>query len=239
MIPVCLKDGPCEIVPGGSTGLTPAKLDGAAFFYANARAKGYYRTEYGAPLLAAVAAHVESGLTAPERVGLLGDQWALMRGGEGSVGEFLDLALAVKQDPNAVVVDMALGKMEAVGKLIATDADRERLDAVVRREFGPVYAAMGAGGEARGLGPGGVAGVVVRGAGQCEGPCGDGRGGAGDEGDVCGAQGRVECGGLGDRGCVDDADRGEGRCGDVRVRLLRVAKNTTDPDLKTVTRCTC
>jgi aminopeptidase N/puromycin-sensitive aminopeptidase len=88
-------------------------------------------------------AHAETGLTPPERIGLLGDRWALMHGGQGTVGEFLDLALAVKQDPNATVLDSALGKVETVGKTIATDGDRARLDAVVRREFGPVYAGLG------------------------------------------------------------------------------------------------
>ena len=33
--------------------------------------------------------------------------------------------------------------MSSIEAQIATDADRERLDAVVRREFGPVYAALG------------------------------------------------------------------------------------------------
>ena len=117
--------------------------DGAGFVYANVGDKGYYRTNYGASELAAIVANAEAGLTPPERIGLLGDRWALMRGGEGTVGEFLDLMLAVKQDPNATVLDSALGKVEAIDKLIATDADRARMDAMVRREFGPVYAALG------------------------------------------------------------------------------------------------
>ena len=45
-----------------------------------------------------------------ERIGLLGDRWALMQAGEGSVGEFLDLALGVKADPSATVLESASGK---------------------------------------------------------------------------------------------------------------------------------
>jgi aminopeptidase N/puromycin-sensitive aminopeptidase len=156
VIPVCLKDGTCEIVPGGSTAVTPAKLEGQSLFYANAGDKGYYRTAYADDELKAIVANAETwlhpsehsspgtpGLTVPERIGLLGDEWALMRGGQGTVGEFLDLALAVKQDSNAVVVESALAKVGAIKARIATDDDRERLDAVVRREFEPVYAALG------------------------------------------------------------------------------------------------
>jgi aminopeptidase N len=156
-VPVCFKaaSGPdCALFdaaagagPDGSRAVAATGQmrppSGGGFFYANAGDKGYYRTAYTAAQLAAIVAHVETGLTPPERIGLLGDRWALMRAGQGTVGEFLDLALAVKQDPNAAVLDSALGKVETVGKLIATDDDRERLDGVVRREFGGVYAALG------------------------------------------------------------------------------------------------
>jgi aminopeptidase N/puromycin-sensitive aminopeptidase len=118
------------------------------FFYANAGDKGYYRTAYTPDEWKAIEANAESKLTPAERIGLLGDEWALMRAGEPAghprtVGDFLDLALAVKQDPSATVLDGALGKVDAIEARIATDEDRERLDAVVRREFGPVYAALG------------------------------------------------------------------------------------------------
>jgi aminopeptidase N/puromycin-sensitive aminopeptidase len=143
IVPVCLKDGTCEIVPGGSTAVTPAKLDGQAFFYATAGDKGYYRTAYTTAQWATIVANVETGLTSAERIGLLGDRWALMRAGQRTVGEFLDLVLAMKQDPDATVLEIALGKVEAIKTQIATDADRERLNAVVRREFAGAYAALG------------------------------------------------------------------------------------------------
>jgi aminopeptidase N/puromycin-sensitive aminopeptidase len=88
-------------------------------------------------------ANAETGLTVTERIGLLGDEWALMRGGQGTVGAFLDLTLAVKQDSDATVLESALAKVGVIKAKIATDHDRERLDAVVRREFEPVYAALG------------------------------------------------------------------------------------------------
>jgi aminopeptidase N/puromycin-sensitive aminopeptidase len=143
VIPVCLKDGTCEIVPGGSNAVTPAKLSGQSFFYANAGDKGYYRTGYAPYEMKAIVAGAETMLSPAERIGLLGDDWALMRAGQGNVGGFLDLALAVKQDPNATVLDSALGRIRTIDAKIATDADRERLNAVVRREYGPVLGALG------------------------------------------------------------------------------------------------
>ena len=148
-IPVCFTGALCRLLtPGQATMDVPPILLGTRFLYANAGDKGYYRTAYTAEEWKAIEANVETGLTPAERIGLVGDEWALMRAGQPgdhprTVGDFLDLVLAVKQDPNARVLDSALGRVSSIDARIATDAERERLNAVVRREFGPVYAALG------------------------------------------------------------------------------------------------
>jgi aminopeptidase N/puromycin-sensitive aminopeptidase len=136
-IPICLKDGGCKLLRPEETMLTGTT--GAAFFYANAGDKGYYRTDYSVGQLKAIVANAETRLTVEDR-------WALMQASEGSVGEFLDLALGVKADPNATVLESALGKIGAIKARIATDGDRKRLDELVRREFGGVYVGLGKGG---------------------------------------------------------------------------------------------
>ncbi|GAC1414445.1 MAG: M1 family metallopeptidase [Acidobacteriaceae bacterium] len=141
-LPLCFRPAGCKVVTPETTSVT---VDPSALF-ANAADKGYYRTVYSPKQIGLLAAELETKLTAPERIGLLSDRWALMRGGMGSVGDYLDLTIAVKQDSEAIVIDSALGKVQAVGKLIATDEDCARLNGVVRREFGPVYAAMKSGG---------------------------------------------------------------------------------------------
>jgi aminopeptidase N/puromycin-sensitive aminopeptidase len=111
--------------------------------YANAAQKGYYRTDYSNDLLPKLLATAESALTPPERIGLLGDRWALMLAGRAPVGEVLDLAFAMKADPDPPVLEDALGHLSTVVTTIATGDDRQRLQAVIRRELGPVYTAMG------------------------------------------------------------------------------------------------
>ncbi|HEY4382475.1 MAG TPA: M1 family aminopeptidase [Acidobacteriaceae bacterium] len=139
-VPVCVKGGGCQVVSQDTGKLS---VPAAGFVYANAGDKGYYRTDYSPAQLAAIGQNVETGLTPAERIGLLSDRWALMRAGQGSVGGFLDLVLAVKQDADPTVMDIALGKVEAIKTQIATDEDRERLNAVVRREFAGAFAALG------------------------------------------------------------------------------------------------
>src|ERR1017187_5975072 len=99
-MPVCLKGDGCQIVGGGGATL---RSPDSGLLFANADDKGYYRTEYPAGERAAIVDNAETGLTPPERIGLLGDAWALMRAGPVSarqggaagetVGDFLDLVL--------------------------------------------------------------------------------------------------------------------------------------------------
>ena len=56
------------------------------------------------------------------------------------MGDYLDLALALKNDTNPDVLDSALGSVGLIRNKIATEDDKAKLDAVVRAEFGPVWA---------------------------------------------------------------------------------------------------
>jgi aminopeptidase N len=138
-IPVCFKNAGCRLLgPGTSTVDVPPAAP-----FANAGQKGYYRTDYPLDLLPIMFAHAETTLAPPERIGLLGDRWALMLGGRAPVGQVLDLVLAMKRDPSPPVVEDALLRVGTVASKIATGTDRERLQAIIRRELLPVYSAMG------------------------------------------------------------------------------------------------
>jgi aminopeptidase N len=146
MVPVCLKTSGkpiCRVLTPEDSSI-PLSMDvGLPMLYANAGGKGYYRTSYTPKQYSEIVAKAETALTPPERIGLLGDRWALVRSGQGTVGEYLDLVLALKQDPNAAVLDLAHRQLERVDSDIATDEDRAELAAVMRHQFGPVYAALG------------------------------------------------------------------------------------------------
>jgi aminopeptidase N len=145
-LPVCLKtdDRPiCQVLtPGDAVVSVPADAS-LSFFYANAGAKGYYRMAYTKDQLEAIIAKAETVLTPPERIGLLGDRWALVRSGQGTVGDYLNLMLALKSDPNGLVMETALDKVKLINTRIASDEDRKQLAAVLRREFEPVYRTLG------------------------------------------------------------------------------------------------
>jgi aminopeptidase N/puromycin-sensitive aminopeptidase len=144
-LPVCFKardgKGQCEVLSGTEQSLA---IPPANFFFANAAGKGYYRSTYPADVYAKLVANVETGLTAEERILLLGDQWVQVRANKVPVGSYLDLLAAVKDDSSSSVVGSALSGLNAIEARIAgTEAEREGLQAWVRKTFAPTLAKLG------------------------------------------------------------------------------------------------
>jgi aminopeptidase N/puromycin-sensitive aminopeptidase len=147
VIPICFKgvaQDSCELL-GQSSPAQALKAPVAPFLFADGGGKGYYRTLYPKPVYEAIITHAETSLTPEERISLLGNEWAMIRSGHGAVGEYLDLVAALHADPNAIVLEEALGKMATINDRVATEAERKQLNGWVRSEFSPAYLALGAG----------------------------------------------------------------------------------------------
>src|SRR5262245_17922443 len=97
-IPVCTRE-PGAAAPACVV-LTEEKQafprQGCGPLILNAGGRGYYRSAYEPEALRALSRRIATELTAAERISLVGDQWALVRAGEQTVGEFLDLAGALR-----------------------------------------------------------------------------------------------------------------------------------------------
>jgi aminopeptidase N/puromycin-sensitive aminopeptidase len=143
-LPVCFKTAQgqdCQLLTPADTALRiPAQ---SAF--ANAGGKGYYRSAYPSGVYASLVASVETGLTAAERISLLGDEWAQVRANKARIGDYLDLAAAVKADPDAEVISAAMGGVGAAYSRVASNAEEKAaLAAWIRATFAPEYARLGA-----------------------------------------------------------------------------------------------
>jgi aminopeptidase N len=145
-VPVCLKTTAapiCRVLSPEDRSI-PIPMDvGLPVLYVNAGGKGYYRTAYTPSQYSAIVAKAETSLTPPERIDLLGDRWALVRSGQGSIGGYLDLVFALRADPYAAVLDTAHQQIQKVDSEIASGEDREAFNAILQREFEPVYRALG------------------------------------------------------------------------------------------------
>ena len=146
-IPVCAASTPksaCTLItPTENSRPAPASPQNG-FVYANADGIGYYRTAYSPGQRSAIAAKAETDLKTTERISLIGDQWALTRADQGSVADFLALLLALKSDPSADVLNMAIDKTDAIENSLASDpAQGKAFAAALRTQFAPVYNALG------------------------------------------------------------------------------------------------
>jgi aminopeptidase N/puromycin-sensitive aminopeptidase len=144
-IPVCFKNGSgaqeCQILTPETSTL---KVSSTGLFFANSGGKGYYRSAYAPAQYAELVAHAESELTPPERISLMGDEWAQVRANKATVGDYLNLVAALKADPEAGVVGNATGTVSTiVEQVAATPEEKAALAAWIRRTFAPVYAKLG------------------------------------------------------------------------------------------------
>ncbi len=109
---------------------------------ANAGSTGFYRVAYDADALLALRRHV-SALAPAERIGLLADQWALVRAGRARIGDFLDLALGFADERDDAVLDELVGKLGYVDARLVDKESTARFRKVVEGLFGPAFARMG------------------------------------------------------------------------------------------------
>lgn len=145
MVPVCFKTSgsnqDCQVFTPTDTEL---KVPTDKVFFANAGGKGYYRTAYSANVYAGLVSRIETVLTPPERIRLIGDEWAQVRVNKSPIGAYLDLVAAVKADPNTEVISAALGGFETVyARIAATPKEKAALESWVRTTFAPEYAKLG------------------------------------------------------------------------------------------------
>jgi aminopeptidase N/puromycin-sensitive aminopeptidase len=144
-LPVCFERAQgasdCDVIAPATSALA---VPASPLFFANAGGKGYYRSAYAPADYTQLVAQVESELTPPDRISLLGDEWAQVRANKAAVGDDLDLVAAVKADPNAEVVASAVRYIQAIADQVASSKEeRDQLAAWVRRNFAPEYARLG------------------------------------------------------------------------------------------------
>ena len=90
-VPACFKAGTstdssaCLVVSQPRVTLDVAQ-GCAPWIFANAGAQGYYRTAYAPEMLRSLAPHLGTALTAPERLSLIDDEWALVRANRHNAG---------------------------------------------------------------------------------------------------------------------------------------------------------
>ncbi len=146
-IPVCLRtpgqsEPVCRVLTEPSTAID-AGPGCASWVFANAGGRGYFRTAYPPAMLNALAPRLEDALTAPERLSLVADEWALVQQGRHDAGTYLTLASGYGREPVSDVLDEVTTRLGFVGQYLTTPADRPAFQAFVRSLFAPLRDDLG------------------------------------------------------------------------------------------------
>jgi aminopeptidase N/puromycin-sensitive aminopeptidase len=131
----------CQLLTPDTTALS---VPDSQPFFANAGGNGYYRTAYTPGDYSAITAHLETSLAPAERISLIGDEWAQVRADKATVGDYLNLVSAVKDDTNADVISSALDGLSAIRERVAaTPQEKAALETWFRQNFEPEYEKLG------------------------------------------------------------------------------------------------
>jgi puromycin-sensitive aminopeptidase len=106
--PVVIKYGTADgvreerMLVGGAE--TTVSLPGAEWFYPNGDGAGFYRFAIDDAALARLVPVVQSALTAPERLALVGNQWALTKAGKIAVDQFFAMLGGFRSETDRAVL---------------------------------------------------------------------------------------------------------------------------------------
>jgi aminopeptidase N len=144
-LPVCMKSrgdqSDCPILSAAAQHLQAPQ---AEVFYGNAGGKGYYRSRYDSADYQKLLRLVESSLTPSERITFLGSQWAQTHAGIAVVGDFLNLAAAVRDDTSPFVIDTVSAAVQSIDQQVAsTPQEHAQIAAWVRQNFAPALSRLG------------------------------------------------------------------------------------------------
>jgi puromycin-sensitive aminopeptidase len=113
--------------------------------YANAGEIGFYRQNPDDAILKGLLANLDK-LTPLEQMGLLGDQWGLVRNATSSMTRFLDVLEAVSRLNNYSVLERVMGHLHTLETFVEATKDEEalkKLRAWTTRSFNERLAALG------------------------------------------------------------------------------------------------
>ena len=113
------------------------------FVFPNSNALGYYRYSYDNAGLQSMGNGVEKSLTPDERISLISNEWALMRVGKHSVGDYLALGAQLKNTPGSVLIENFNGHLAFIHDELLNDSDRPAFESWMRTQFSPVLQQLG------------------------------------------------------------------------------------------------
>ncbi len=145
-IPICIKTAvsntpQCEVLTQKRQ--TVMVKGCSPWSYINAGGFGYYRSQYSPEMMTKLSGVAEKALTPGERIMLLGDEWAMVRAGQHTISQYLDLVAGMQPDRTRQVIQTYLNGLGYVGNNMATGADLEAFRKWMRGYLRPLVTELG------------------------------------------------------------------------------------------------
>jgi puromycin-sensitive aminopeptidase len=140
-LPVCMRNADggsvkCDVMSQRDQTFTIPSCSAAVLI--NPGSRGYYFSEYDPTALATLTAKREHALAPGELLGLLGDEWWMIRAGRHDIGSFLDLAATMADDPTPALAENVTQRLAYAGEYLVTATEQPRFQHWIRSTFGPV-----------------------------------------------------------------------------------------------------
>ena len=147
-LPVCVnlpdrKSATCNVVSDAKQTITLGGASCPAWVFANAGAQGYYRTAYPPDMLRAMAPHLMTDLSAPERLSLVDDEWSLVRAGRHTVADYLTLASGFSGERTSGVLGIVSARLGFMRDYLTTAETRPKLETFAREMLRPILEHVG------------------------------------------------------------------------------------------------
>jgi len=147
-LPICIKTShagapSCQVVNGPQA---TVPLGGAAcepWAFINSGAQGYFRVAYSSAMLSALAPDIGASLTEPERLTVLGDEWALVRAGRHSVTDYLTLASGFGKERASGVFGEVGTRLTFIHDYLTTNGSSPAFERFVQSLLDPLFDELG------------------------------------------------------------------------------------------------
>jgi puromycin-sensitive aminopeptidase len=122
---------------------TDIELGDAEWFYPNGDGAGFYRFALDDTAMARLIPVVQSALTAPERLALVGNQWALVKAGHVSVDQFFAMLAGFRTETDRAVLGALTERLYWLSTHVVEDAARPAFERFAETFYRPHFDALG------------------------------------------------------------------------------------------------
>ncbi len=141
-IPLVLRTGAGEVRSLFDSAEGAVDVAPGTWAFPNSRATGFYRYALDRSLRDRLLPHVPE-LDAEERLGLIDNDWALLRAGVIRADDYVAVVRALEREDDRVVLTTLHEQLRWLGEHAVGDAQREAFETLVTRLFGPHLERLG------------------------------------------------------------------------------------------------